>query len=437
MTTQTGNTDADEDVSLTDAHRATATAPRRPRELCPRENSAACVTRHGQYREMNSTDTAERRLTQLLCGTVAARDAAVDEISVLLARVDCERLLRLLRRTGLVVQLGERLLALGRKFPELEEELQSVRGSARTWGTATELASLGVLDRLALAGIRALPLKGSILARELHGDVAARRSVDIDILIAPETLSDAVTALSEAGWRWLSDVRRIDGLPVLHETLVHASFPRLELHWRVHWYERQFAVDVLARAESSAPGEPLRMQPLDGLVTLMLFYARDGFAGLRFPSDAAAWWDLRCAEVDVGSPVTFVRQRYPALLAPVSVASKLLVELVGLPVDAGHEKEWRWRVATGLANPFLEGDREQMRANAGLTDLLLAPRRDAAGAIQRVLRNAPPRPTYAAAAAPAPWRPSAGHVIRVAGRWTLALVSVLLRRISSERDIAT
>lgn len=348
-------------------------------------------------------------------------------MSALLHEIDVGQLVALLKRTGLLVLLGGRLLALGSgELIELERELASFTTSARRWGTATELATLQVLDRLHAAGIRALPLKGSLLARELYGDVAARSSIDIDILVAPDDLRDCVAALSELGWRWETEARRIDGLPVLHETLVHPSLPRVEVHWRVHWYERRFAADALERAESPAPGDPLRLGPLDGLIALMLFYARDGFSGLRFPVDAAAWWDLRCTGVDGASPPEFVAQHYPALAAPVCAASTLLAELVGLPAWGVDPLPFRWRVAAGLANPFFDGGRQQAEATAGLTDLLLAPPHVAGEAVRRVTHRAPADQRRATSTTRS-WVASASHVLRVARRWSLAFVTAVLR----------
>lgn len=255
-------------------------------------------------------------------------------------------------------------------------------------GTGTELASLQILSRLEAVGIRALPLNGSILARRLYGDVAVRSSIDIDILIAPEDLT-AVAAVAELGWRWDRDAWRVGGLPVLRETLFHTSLPRLELHWRVHWYERRFAIDALARAERPAIGEPLQMQPLDGLIAVMLFYARDGFAGLRFPADAAAWWDVRCAGSESPLSTDAIVGRYPDLAGPVRVASNLLSGLVGVPTERSNDLPFRWRVAAGLATPFLEGGRQQVDSNAALTDLVLARPRAARGALRRVLHKGP------------------------------------------------
>ncbi len=333
----------------------------------------------------------------------------------------------LLTRINLLVLIGRRLVALDvGKVPELERELESFTGEARRWGVASELASLEVLSRLRTAGIRALPLKGSLLARELYGDVATRTSIDIDVLVAPDDLPHAVSAVSELGWRWDRVVRREGGLPALHETLTHPTLPRVELHWRVHWYERRFAVDALERAEPTASGEPLRMQPLDGLIALMLFYARDGFSGLRFPADVAAWWDLRCGDSPGRWPADVVTERYPALIAPVCVASGLLSALVGLPIRAG-ESPFRWRVAEGLASPFLDGGGRQAEANAGLTDLLLAPPRSAGDAMRRVLHNAPSDPFGPAGTMTEARRASAGHLLRVARRWALAFAPAVVR----------
>jgi hypothetical protein len=207
----------------------------------------------------------------------------------------------------------------------------------------------------------------------------------------------------------------------LHETLRHPALPTVELHWRLHWYERRFATDALARAEPSASGEPLAMRSLDGLIALLLFYARDGFSGLRYPTDAAAWWDLRCVGGAISSPMEYVTERYPALTAPVGVASSVLSDLVGLPAEASREPPFRWRVAAGLASPFLDGGSRQAVANAALADVLLAPPRAAGDALRRVLQNAP-LDTRSATALGGAWTASLGHILRVLRRWALALV---------------
>jgi hypothetical protein len=387
---------------------------------------------HGHVR---SRDGQERRLTLLMCGTAASRLAHQDEIASLTERVDGRRLVALLVRMRLLVLVGGRLQQLGLAgIPELERELETYNAAARRWGVANELVALDVLGRLESAGIRAMPLKGSTLARQLHSDVGARTSIDVDILVDPGELSGAVATVEALGWRREPDVRGIGRLPLLHETLVHPALPCVELHWRVHWYEQHFAADALARADRPRSDEPLEMQPLDGLVALMLFYARDGFAGLRFPADAASWWDLRCAGLGGSTAVHFVADRYPALTAPVSVAARLLAQLVGVPAEPAPAVPFRWRVASGLATPFLEDGRRQAQANAGLADLLLAPPSAAPDAIRRVMRNTPGDPSRSVADAPRPWTASVGHALRVARRWALAFPPAIVRGYAMNRD---
>ena len=62
-------------------------------------------------------------------------------------------------------------------------------------------------------------------------------------------------------WRWQRPSQRSGELPPLHETLTHSTLPRVELHWRAHWYEDRFAADALQRAERPDAGAPLRMLP--------------------------------------------------------------------------------------------------------------------------------------------------------------------------------
>jgi len=377
---------------------------------------------------MTQRSRTERRLIQLLCGTCDRRQDAVAELRVLVGEVDEAALVALLTHLNMLVLLGGRLRALGlRDLPGLERELASQGAAAHGWGLITEFTALDVLDRLDTAGIRAMPLKGSILARQLYRDVSARTSRDIDILVAPEDLPGAVAAVEDLGWRWRADASRAGGLPLLHETLVHPSLPRIELHWRVHWYERRFAADALARAVQPSADAPLEMQPLDGLVALMLFYARDGFTGLRFPADAATWWDLRCAGSASPAPREMVAELYPELVAPVSVASDLLGTLVAIPFPPPGRVPFRWRVAAGLASPFVERGRQQAEANAGLIDLLLAPPSAAGDALRRVMRNTPADGSQPAAQTSTPWRAALSHVLRVARRWALAVVPAIVR----------
>ncbi len=340
---------------------------------------------------MRHKDRAERRLIQLLCGASARRKATASEVQALIGKIDVTTLVALLKRLNMLVLIGGRLLALGlRDMPELEHELESHSARGRGWGVVTEFTTLDVLDRLRALGIRAVPLKGSILARRLYRDVGARTSVDSTSSSPPRICQGRRRRRQELGWRWQPDMSRNGGLPLLHETLLHPRCPAFELHWRVHWYERQFAADAVARAVKPSADAPLEMQPMDGLITLMLFYARDGFAGLRYPGGRSRVVGL---QVRWGQPVQRPSgARHRAVSEPRGAGLGGASLSLGARGRAGTAAAWlpfRWRVAAGLASPFLEGGRRQAEANAGFV-------RSSAGASGRRRGRRPPGPAECA-----------------------------------------
>ena len=262
------------------------------------------------------------------------------------------------------------------------------RTGAHRGGTAHELISLALLAGLEQAGIRALVLKGSILARQLYDDPGARTAGDIDILVAAADLDPAIAVVS----RWAGSTSETHlarrGSRCCMRTLARPQLPRVELHWRVHWYETQFAADALARAERPGAHRPLVMQPADGLAALMLFYARDGFLGLRLAADVA----------DVVGPAVRRGGSGPVIAATVATPTR-----VGRPAGGrghaaarpgGASDEFgparvRWRLAAQLATPFPDLEPAQILANASLVDLLLAPRGPSRRRVARELQKIP------------------------------------------------
>jgi hypothetical protein len=201
--------------------------------------------------------------------------------------------------------------------------------------------------------------------------VACRSAGDINILVA--AVAGAIEVVEPMDWRWQRPSQRSAELPPLHETLTHSTLPRVELHWRAHSYEDRFAADALQRAERPDAGAPLRMLPADGLATLTLIYARDGLSGLRTPADIAAWSDTRCPGEDPDARIDSIARAYPALEAPVRVGTAARGPPGGPTIRSPSQQRFRWTVAAELATPFYEGGDAQVRANASLVDLLLAP----------------------------------------------------------------
>ena len=284
-----------------------------------------------------------------------------------------------------------------------------------------ELATLRVATALEAAGVPNVPLKGPLLARALHGDPGMRQSRDVDVLVERGHLERAAVALGPLGWR-PEDGPAAD--PVLHVRLVHdEALPDIELHWRVHWYETEFGARALARAQPGATGVR-RLCPEDDLAALMLYQARDGFAGLRHPSDVAAWWDAHGAS---GQAAYSSRSsaRTPASTRALT-ASAALLEAAGRasppPLDRGPASP-AVGAARGiaLANPLMRGAPAQITAEVSLVDGLLAPRGQRAAFLRRrampSARQLPPS---------AVGRPIAiarvEHSLRLLRRYALALV---------------
>jgi hypothetical protein len=302
----------------------------------------------------------------------ALRGMALDA----LARVDFERLEQTLRGRQLLPLIGTRAIEVrdGDVPDGFAGAVAAALASARAQGLALEFGARSVSDALAAGGIAAMPLKGPWLAVDAHGEIGFREAIDIDLLVAAGDLNRAVDLLIASGYERPVDARRHDGLPDLHFGLSHPKLPRVELHWRVHWYERDFSADMLQRANDE--GDLLRPSADDLAASLLLFYARDGFYGVRLAADLAGWWDRHRHDVS-GAFLEEHALRYPAL-APALTASAIAAEQVaGVPalswLGSGVAPGHRVAVATRLADWTQVGDIDQLRANVSLVGGLLGP----------------------------------------------------------------
>jgi hypothetical protein len=377
----------------------------------------------------------EEELMLLSAGTSARRAVAAGRSEDLLARVDWRRLTAMLRELRLLPTLGPRVLLLaGPRAPdELRETVEQAIASAARHGAFLELVSSRVVAALAEAGIRSSPLKGPQLGEAIYGQPGRRLSSDVDLLVAPEELAAAVEVVRSLGYRAPRDHLQVDGLPSLHWALAHerGELPLVELHWRIHWYERDFAQERLLPPTLDLLGQ-WRPERSAQLTALLLFYARDGFIGLRLASDLAAWWDAFATEL----PAAALQQllgSYPALRRPVLAASIVAERMVGLCATQilapGLAPGLRERVALRMANPHPRASRAQLYADAGLIDCLLAPPGGVRDSLRRQLLL--PRAVRVDRARHAGGRraiSSVGHAARVLARYALAIVRLASRR---------
>jgi hypothetical protein len=326
-----------------------------------------------------SNDNAERQLIMLSAGTAQSREAVRARAKQLTGDVDWSRLAAMLYVRRLLSLLGPRIIELAGDTASEEfcVAVERAHEAGRRQGLLLQLLTLRILEMLADADIRAAPLKGPLLGEAIHGDPGRRLSSDIDLLVAPDQLRAAVEVVRELGYGAPTDHLLQDGLPLLHLRMLdeRGKLPPLELHWRVHWYERSFACERLLPPTAS-PWRGWRPAPVDELAELLLFYARDGFIDLRIATDLSAWWDERGGELP---PMALAQllEVYPAFARVLPAAARVAENMVGLPVrhSLGDARLGpRERLGVRLANPHPNSSTPQLYADMGLIDGLLAPR---------------------------------------------------------------
>jgi hypothetical protein len=323
----------------------------------------------------------EAELSLLLAGTRARRASASDRIARLAARIDESRFSAFLRDQRTLLLVANRLIeaipsALSDDF---HRRLGDAHRDARARSLVYVAAARHLIDALERVGIPAVELKGSALAAELHGDEALRTYDDVDVLVPVGALSRAGSIARDLGWNAPAPPPEA-GPPELHLWFARAdgALPVLELHWRMHWYETAFAGVALER--SSIVGGVRRLDPIDQFASLLLFYARDGFSGLRLVADIAAWWDRYGENAAPRERLERLIEEHPALAEPWRASLLAVAPLAGLPSQALPTSARKLGRRASLARRFrnwdLRGDVDQIKANVNLVDGLLTPRAD-------------------------------------------------------------
>jgi hypothetical protein len=290
-------------------------------------------------------------------------------------QIDFRVLADVLRRRRLLGLLGQRLIsAAGSRIPsEFSDAVQEIIAEGRRRAEVQQMATWGILGALAGAGVAAMPVKGAFFGEWLHGDAGLRLSEDIDILVSPEQMPEALRVFEELGY--LRPPKHDQLPPRIHHVLRSATgLPTVELHWRLHWYETRFASDALARS-AVVGGALRRAAPMDELMALLLVYARDGFVGLRIPVDIGAWWSANGHQISRRSWVEAL-DGYPELARAVGAAAFGVSQLLGLSLAESLPCEVIEQRRTQIALRF--ADRAGLNVGrpgdqAAVVDGLLAP----------------------------------------------------------------
>jgi hypothetical protein len=309
--------------------------------------------------------------------------------------VDWSRLANALTARRLLPTLGPRMLEIAAEeaSKDFAGVVERATDAARRHATYLQLVNARLVRALTDADIRCGPLKGPTLSEALYGDPGRRLSNDIDLLVPTEQLRSAVEVVCALGYARPPDYVDEHGLPQLHFSLAHEQhkLPPVELHWRVHCYERSFARERLL-PPAGLPPDDWRPDAVDELIALLLYYARDGFIDLRQASDLSAWWDARGAQLADGA-IDRRLETYPALARVVRVAAQVAEKVTGLPAAQALRElpapGVRDRIAMRLVNPNPDSSPAQLYADVGLVDGLLAPSGTFGAFVRR--RVLPPR----------------------------------------------
>jgi hypothetical protein len=220
-----------------------------------------------------------------------------------------------------------------------------------------------------------LVLKGPLLAQQVYGRLAARESQDLDLLVRPKEVADALRALAALGYETpvVEPNAFRHHVKTQHEFgLVHQRTQQLvELQWA--WAQRHYAVsrDIdqcfeLAISVTLAGTTFRTFRAEDTLLYLALHAAKHGWSHLSLLTDFAA--------AALRLPVDWQRLRFRAaamgltrLLAVATALSRLLfaVELpLSMDSKAGRLAERimnRWQNDSAHSPSFVEYMRQRER----------------------------------------------------------------------------
>jgi hypothetical protein len=164
---------------------------------------------------------------------------------------------------------------------------------------------LALLDRLAAAGIEAIPFKGPVAAQLCYGDLDARPFGDIDLLVRPVDVRGAIDVMARSGYEPLIPLSETQRFAFLrHRTEYPLQRPArggiVDLHWEL--FHRQFCFplvpDRTRTREVTLAGQVVRTLGVeDQLLMLCAHATKHLWVRLEWIA-AVAWLIARTADTD-------------------------------------------------------------------------------------------------------------------------------------------
>jgi hypothetical protein len=206
-------------------------------------------------------------------------------------RLDWPRFLRVARRHGVISLVHDGLTRARLKIPpQVAEQISDQAACILYENLAMATEALRLQRLFDDANLSVLFVKGASLAVLAFGNLGLRGGIDIDLLVAPETLLAATALLTDAGYR------RFDPPPDITDAQLRLLMPlrkdlgfvhdatglRVELHWRLF-------LNPFAMAKASLMAQS-RVVPLTADTGLRTLGEEDLFAYLCMHG-ALHWWN--------------------------------------------------------------------------------------------------------------------------------------------------
>ena len=274
-------------------------------------------------------------------------DAVLQKVN---SGVDWNLLLELMDFHSVTPIVGRNLSAIGSSAVP-ESVLEWVRDSQNTAAIRNLQQTAELLRILKLLhenGVEVIPFKGTVLAKQLYGDLSLRQSCDIDLIVKQRDVLNIKRILASAGYVSSSCLSPAQEAAFIRSACVYELRNRdrdvdLELHWKDSKHPAlPFPADFVWSGcrETSFGGIQIKTLPQETLLLLLCAHGtKHGWRRLRHISDVA---DL----VRVSGDIDWARLLGKAdqlgarcmLLTGLSLAHQLL----GAPVpDEGLRDIWK------------------------------------------------------------------------------------------------
>lgn len=318
---------------------------------------AAAAASGGRGRRLERL-TAEQQVLCLGARTVVDEVADARLRRLLAGPLDWDRLWAL-------GHLHDAIPLLGRSLPSRAGEAMPADWHAlarkRTLATLRRNEILNaalarVLQDFATVGIEAMPVKGTVIAETVYGDLALRPAADVDVLVRPAQLPAARERLAALGYGQRPEPTFTALVHEFHDPPYYVGSPpdqvRLELHWAL-WAERFFHLGPERLWDRSVAGrvagtDARLLSAEDTLLHLAIHRSRSGLR-LRWVADIAELLRRQGAALDWDG--LLARARVAGARTALFVVLDLADELLGSVAPAGVLERLR---VSRFKRPLLE-----------------------------------------------------------------------------------